>query len=358
MYLSILLLILPSFASVHYSEPVELVDSLQTYYGSTSFLTLDHGSVIFVNSEEQICIMDVTSEAEPEVFECHWVPGTPEWRGNTNTLLQDISQDGATICFTQQVSFPDSMQVYDSRIPGPVIVAVCNTDGSDARIVALSFDIGGSPDFHFTNDSKYLFGGVILRCQPNASDYAEYVTRDDDTGLISGHLIDVGTGDLVGDCQVVANDGYYANPWSDLAATGAYPTTKIVDVIDQEIIFEDSSLGQNGIISRWVLPDAGLAYRDGEQILLHADGSVVRNEGPDIRVYEVLFNGRYIFSYDDGGDNIKLGNIDWNTFQSPDAIILGGLEEYDIDYCKAIESIRGNWLIFVDGNAMYSYELP
>lgn len=358
MQLLISVLMIVTTGWMHSREPVILADSLETYYGSTTFLTLDDGILLFVNSDEQIYRMDISDPASARPFDCDWDPEAIGWSHPTNTLLQAKSLCGSLICFTQQVHFPDSLQTYETSIPGPVAVVVSDTDGSNARIIALSFDIGSSPDFRFTSDSKYIFGGLILRCLPTPEHFAAYVVREDESQVLRGYLIDVETGARSGDGECVMNDGYGVNPWSDLATTGGYPPTMIVDVVTQEILIEDSNVGSSGIINRWVLPDAGLANKDGTQVLLYSDGTEVTNPGNDISIYAVLSDGRYMFSYDSDRELLLLGNIDWDTFESLDADTLQGLEEYNMRYCRILENMDDEWLILVDGWTLYSYELP
>lgn len=354
----VLVFLMATAQSEHRVEPLVLADSLDAYYGPTSFLALGNGTVLFVGPDESIRSVDPDDPASVRLFSCDWEEDTPEWTGHTNTLLQALSPDGSTICFTQQVRFPDSLQIEGTPIPGPVIVVLCGPEGSNARIVALSFDLGTSPSFNFTSDSEYLFGGVLLGCRPTPEDFAAYVTRDDDSNVISGFLIDTATGARTGGPDALVNDGYFVNPWSDLAATGGYPASMVVDVVSREMIFEDPDPGHAGVVSSWVLPDAWLSEKDGVQFLRYADGTLTVNPGASLRILEVLPDGKCVFSRDDSPEDIMLGHMDWARFESPDAVLLDGLGGYDLRNCGMLETSEGSWLIFEDGYTLYALELP
>mgnify|MGYP001097682633 FL=1 len=338
-------------------EPVVLAGSIDTYYQPPSFLLFDDGEMLFVDPDEKIRTIVLDDPASVGDFGCEWVPGTPEWTGNTNTLLQDISPDGSYICFTQQVRFPDSLQVEDTRIPGPVVVVVCRPDGSDARIVALSFDIGSSPFFGFTDDSRYLYGSM-LGCHTTPEAFAAYVTREDDSDFIAGNMIDPRTGGRTEGSGILTGEGYNPNPWSDLATTGGYPPDKIIDTATGEVLFEDPEPGYSGVVTTWVLPDAGLAESDGAQVLRYADGSEIENTGPSIRVHAFLPDGRCLFSLEGQQDVKMLGHIDWESFVMSDTVSLEGLEEFALRNCRVFDGTETTWLVFSERQAIYAYRLP
>lgn len=84
-----------------------------------------------------------------------------------------------------------------------------------------------------------------------------------------------------------------------------------------------------------------------------------RRPGNDIQIYAVLSDGRCIFRYDDPDRKILLlGNIDWDTLGSLDADTPQGLEEHYLRKCSILEKAEDEWLIFLDGNSLFSYELP
>lgn len=328
LFLSVLMII--TTGGIHSREPVILADSLSTY-GWVTFLTLDNGILLFVDDG---CIyrISISDPSSVRPFDCDWDAEAIGWSHPTNTLLQAKSSCGSLVCFTQQIRYPDSLQTYETTIPGPVAVVVSNADGSNARIVTLSFDIGSGPDFSFTSDSKYIFGGPDIYCLPTPEHFAAYVVREDDSQVLRGYLIDVETGARSDDDECV---------------------------MTHEILFERSNAGSSERINRWVLPDAGLASRDGTQVLLYSDGTEVTNPGNEISFYAALSDGRSVFSYDNNGRALpQLGNIDWDTFKSFNTDTLQGLEEFNIRYCKILEDRDDQWLIFLDRGTLYSYELP
>lgn len=359
MQLIMLVQVFTLIGGIHFQEPVILADSLDTYYGSTTFLLLDDGILLYVNSDEQIYRLDIRDPSSAEPFNCSWETESSLWSRPSNTLLHAISQDGSHICFTQQVHFPDSLQLYEREIPGPVAVVVSNQDGSDARIVALSFDVGGAPSFNFTGNSEYLFGGPLMGCMPTPDEFAEYVISGGTPRISPGYLIDVESGARTGEGNSLICDGSSANPWSDIALAGEHPPTMIVDVFTQEILVQDSSHSSSGIIDSWILPDAALADRDGTQIILYTDGREVENLGSYFTIYSALPDGRYLFNVDKReGTPLLLGNIDWDWFGVLDVNALQGLEDYSLSYCDVLTDADDQWLIFVDRHSLYSYELP
>ncbi|MCK4807457.1 MAG: hypothetical protein KAT09_07410, partial [Candidatus Aegiribacteria sp.] len=236
----------------------------------------------------------------------------PEEYGWTNPgIIYDftLSPDGEYICFCQQISVPDNLQTGEQYIPGPVLVAVCRADGTCARPLVLSFEVGSGPHFSFTQDSRHIFGSPLMDCSPTPEDFASFVTRDSDDDFIEGFIIDIQDGTRSGGDRNSLGDGFYKNPWSNLIATGSYQTDMIVDVVTGEVFLHDTTYSGQEIIYTWVLPDAGLAEENYEQILRYSDGTEVINPGEAISVFGRLEDGRYIFSRGGTSHTVLLGHI-------------------------------------------------
>ncbi|MEN8208682.1 MAG: hypothetical protein ABFR50_05455, partial [Candidatus Fermentibacteria bacterium] len=277
---------------INASEPIVLADSLSNY--SSTFEVLENGTALYINDDGQLTIVSTDTPMKTRAFLDDWKPEEYGWANPGRVYDFALSPDGEHICFLQQVSVPDSLQTGEQYIPGPVLVAVCGADGTDPRPLVLSFEVGGGPHFSFTQDSRYIFGSPLMDCLPTPEDFASFVTRENDDDLIEGFIIDVQDGTRSGGNGSILGDGFYKNPWSNLIATGSYPTNMITDVVTQEVFVHDTTCSNQEIINTWVLPDAGLAENNNRQILRFYDGTEVINPGEPVSVFGRLEDGRYI----------------------------------------------------------------
>ncbi|RKZ06502.1 hypothetical protein DRQ25_13785 [Candidatus Fermentibacteria bacterium] len=344
--------------AVQASETVVLADSLSDY--NRSFEVLANGTVLYIDNDGELTLVSIDTPMKTVSFLNDWNPEEHGWANPGMIICFDLSPDGEHICFCQQVSVPDNLQTGDQYIPGPVLVAVCRADGTGARPLVLSFEVGSGPHFRFTQDSRHIFGSPLLECPATPEDFASFVTRDNDNDLIEGYIVDIQDDTRSGGNGGTLGDGFYKNPWSNLIATGSYPTDMIADAVTGEVFLHDTTYSGNEIISNWVLPDAGLAEDDQQQILRYSDGTEVVNPGEPVSVFGRLEDGRYVFSRGGTSHTVLSGHIDWTDFSSEDAETLSGLEDFIDLWTRVAATPDGKTLIFSSGSnrELYRYDLP
>ncbi len=334
----------------HAADPVMLADSLFPY--CYDFAVLDTGNIVFIDNDCILCTVSPWNPMEVSELEIQWGDQLDEWGDTGHLLSLSGNSDGSLICFAQFVRIPDEL-IIDSEyvVPVPLLVTVCGSDGSDARVIGLSVDVGGGPQFDFSRDSRFVFGHPFQMCLPSPVDYARY--HEEGEHLEDFMMVDLLTGERSGNPSKIS-DGYYLNPYSDLAAAGCYPSDLIIDIVTREILLEDTCIDHPTIIGTWVLPDAGLAGSNGEQVLRYSSGRETVNPGTNLRVFCMIPDGRYVFSTD-GGDTVMLGLINWDTFETPGAIELPELAGL---YCTMKSLPGSNWVVYRNANSLYSFELP
>ncbi len=344
--------------SIYASDPVVLADSLSDY--NRSFEVLANGTVLYIDDDGKFTLVSIDVPMKTVSFLNDWNPEEYGWVNPGMIICFDLSPDGEYICFCQQVSVPDNLQTGDQYIPGPVLVGVCRADGTGARPLVVSFEVGSGPHFRFTQDSRHIFGSPLLECPATPEGFASFVTRDNDDDLIEGYIVDIQDGTRSGGNGYILGDGFYKNPWCNLIATGSYPTDMIADAVTGEVFLRDTTYSGNEIICNWVLPDAGLAEDGNQQILRYSDGTKVVNPGEPVSVFGRLEDGRNVFSRGGISHTVLLGLIDWTDFSSEDADTLSGLEDF-IDLWTSVDATPdGKILVFSSGSSreLYRYDLP
>ncbi len=342
--------------AIHASEPIVLAESLSDY--NSLLQVLENRTALYINDDGQLTLVRIDVPMKTISFLNGWNPEEYGWSNPGRTYDFALSPDGEYICFCQQVSVPDHLQAGEQYIPGPVLVAVCRVDGTGARPLVLSFEVGGGSHFSFTQDSRHIFGSPLLGCPATPEDFASYITRENDDYLIEGFIIDIQDGTRSGGNGDILGDGFYKNPWSNLVAAGSYPSNKIADVVTREIFLHDTTYSGQEIIYTWVLPDAGLAEDNYQQILRYSDGTVVINPGEPISVFGRLEDGRYIFSRGGDSHTILLGPIDWTDFSCSEAETLSGLEDFIDRWTRVAVTPDGKSFVFSSCGELYRYDLP
>ena len=340
------------------SEPIVLAESLSDY--NPTFEVLENGTVLHIDYDGQLALVSTDVPMNSTSFLDDWNPEEYGWANPGRIYDFVLSPDGEYICFCQQVSVPDSLQTGEQYIPGPVLVAICRTDGTDARPLVLSFEAGSGPHFSFTRDSRHIFGSPLMDCLPTPSDFASFVNRDNDDNLIEGFMIDIQDGTRSGGNGSFLGDGFYKNPWSNLVAAGSYPTNMIADAVTGEVFLHDTTCSGLEIIYTWVLPDAGLAEDNYQQILRYSDGTEVTNTDELITVFSRLEDGRYIYTRGGLSHTVLLGHIDWTDFSSSEADTLSGLEDFVDCWARVDATPDGKSLVFDSSyrGELYRYDLP
>ena len=78
------------------------------------------------------------------------------------------------------------------------------------------------------------------------------------------------------------------------------------------------------------------------------------NSSLALRVYCMIPDGRYIFSTD-GGNMVMQGLINWDIFETPDAIEISELVGVN---CTIKPLLESKGVVFRSANSLYYYELP
>jgi len=341
-------------ATVFCGGTTVLTEDADTY--CCDIAVTDWGAVIYVNEEGLLSILNPDYTGDPITMTIDWGRELGEWGETGRVFDLSASPDGRNICFAQMVAVPAEYVEEDSYVPYPLIVATCRSDGMAPRLLGLSFEVGSGPHFCFTQDSRYVYGGPWLECDPDPASFVGYFSGDDSCGLTPWLMVDAATGTRSGDPSVIG-DGFLENPCSDLVAAGWYPPNTIVDILTQQVLLEDTSIHSPAIIDTWVLPDAGLARdADGNQLLRFADGTSIVNPGSPVDVYCRLSDGRFLFT-DDGGGTVMLGSIALPDFSSPDAVRVPWLD--GLYSGTAVHELPGDaGVVYLDGGDLVLAELP
>ena len=344
------------------AQPTVLADSVFPYYND--FAVTGEGDIIYISEDGELLKVAPKDPGSGGELEVDWNGQLQDWEEPGSLFNLCGSPDGELICFTIRVGVPDSyLADSDEYIPSPLLVVRCRPDGSEAKVLGITFDAGGGPDFAFTTDSRFVYGSPWLLCEPTPESFVRLIRRNGENLLEPYLRVDVISGERSGDSNILG-DGFMANPYSDLVATGAYPSDRVADVAAGETLLEGTGVLSGPIIETWVLPDAGLA-RDSldNQVLKRSDGTVTTNTGEPFEVYCRLPNGRYLFSRD-AGQTVMVGTIHWDDFTFFDAEELpdlsGMLGIYTI--MKPLPASDNNGeeaaVVFREGGSLYYYTIP
>lgn len=331
-----------------------ITDDVSTY--CRNFAVTDLGGLIYASDSGTMHLINPDYSGDPISMVIDWGMQLQDWRPGRVSSLQG-SPGGTMVCFTQTAGIPEKYTTAQSQhIPYPELVAVCRSDGTEPRVLGLSFNVGSGPHFAFTQDSRFVYGNPWLECRPTPEDFIEFFSGDGSGEMEPWLLVNLDTGELSGDPGVIA-DGFSSNPWSDLVAAGWYPPSTIVEITTQEILLRDTSVNSPAIISQWVLPDGGLAMTpSGEQVLRFTDGSEVANPGDRLDIYCRLQDGRYIFT-GDSGETVLLGDIDWSDFSSVQAVEIPWMQ--GLLPGTLVREIPGSDLVaYIEGSSLMLAHLP
>jgi len=312
-------------------------------------IPLNDGKVLFVDDQSRFRTVSCSPEFVVEEWTPSWDPATDGWAGSGRICSLSGSSDGGLVCFTMAVD-PGNGTGW------PLAVIVCESDGSDARPLALSYEVGGGPQFDFTLDSESIYGSPIVGCR---SETCCYQDREDylagfDSGLDPLHvdMIEIDTGRATHH-DVCQDYGYNDCPWSDLVGNGGDSAFRVYDVVRCASLFELEERSAYSVIDTWVLPDAGLAFTENGQILRFADGREIANPGDMLVAYARLDDGRYLYSFDHG-TTVMLGNMDWERFRGMDPVLqpeLSGVLPWESWYGDVV--VQGETLYFAGGDSLF-----
>ena len=333
------------------AEPVQLPGELG-YDGS--FAVASDGMVFFVDEEGCLMRWSLEDPASVQELEVAWGDLLDEWDGLGIAWNVSGSPDGSMICFSRFARVPDECwpDSVQSR-PSPLLVVVCGTDGSDPRILGLSWDIG-YPEFEFTRDNARVFSESWYVCPPTPQGWVGLVTRNPVSSGVSwsGMYASVEDGSRSGDRSYGDRIHIFDDPLRNDAPADSDTPLLYVDSESWTVQSEEEGYSENApVYMGMVAPDAYLAKAvDGSQFVRFADGREYSNPGDPLIVYCRLPDGRHVFSRDDG-ETVFLGTIDWRTFQSSDAEEIPGLAGAD-RWCGMTPLLDGSGVVYRSGRGL------
>ena len=293
------------------TQPVFLASDLNDYV--RSLVPLPDGRVLYVDSDSNFWTVSCSSPGEKREWFSFWDYAEDGWLDVIRVSLLSGSPDGEKICFGVTVT-------AGAKIHVPEMILVCNSDGTDARPIALSMNVGSGPEFDFTMDSRFLYGSPLLSCLPSCESFIELSEGFHE--LPQADMIEIDTGERI-DHGAALSDGFYSCHYSDLVCGGSYPPYMIYDMAASEVLLEVPD-EETPILDQWVLPDAGLVIIGGIQFLRYSDGTLVENPGDAVSVFALMEDGRYLYSFN-RGETVFCSEIDWSTFSGIDPVEQSGL---------------------------------
>ncbi len=322
------------------SQPVFLASDINDYV--KSLVALPDGRVLFVDNNSDFWTVSCDLPGEKEEWLSFWDHSAHGWADIIRVSWLSGSWNGERVCYAVTVTTGEDVHA-------PEMVLVCDSDGSNAEPVVLSFNVGSSPRFDFTMDSRFLYGNLILSCSPDVKSYVELTEGSSE--FPTADMIEIATEER--SYHGVLSDGYYACPFSDIVSCASDPPSVIYDMNSSEVLLEVSD-DESPVIDRWVLPDAGLVSSDDSQFLRYSGGREILNTGDKITVYAVVGDGRYLYSRDNA-DAIFLAGIDWDNFQPFNPVEQPGLTGYIRSRSRRAYAVQGDVLYFLRSDSLFCY---
>jgi hypothetical protein len=247
-----------------------------------------------------------------------WDMGADGWEpGEGPTTFLSASPDGQWLCYDLWAELPEDVEINFEHMRSAELVMLSRPDGSEARPIAVTIQVGGGPQFDFTSDSAWLVGQPFLACRPTPESYARYLNNDwSDPQVPEFNYYDLGTDEYGWIDDVATGDGYWKCPYSDnfriennWYAQHQFSNFKTGGILGSWASPEEA----DAPVSGWVLQDAVLLNGETFAGLLYVDGTTVPAPGHGWEAYCWLPDGSCLFS-DDGGATVKYGKVDWTTF--------------------------------------------
>jgi|GEM_PF-4975308 len=291
----------------------------------TTCCAVSSQTVLYVREDSIIGFNPTSSEGF--AWSMDFDPAETGWAG-TGAVRRLAAAGGTVLVFIDLV--PPVEEMYGMSIPAPVGVVGCAADGSGARLLGLT----RASDAYETEalpGGRYITATGISRSEPDAEHYLDYVTGEMALDLLP-------ESDLIS----TADGSRYSLPGLDLDGEHSWcpysprvvlqRESPVIMLLDTEVPRVDSTVevgsSYPGIdIREWVAVDALTASYHGTRGLLFMDGRFAPLPEGGWTVYRWLEDGSYIFSLD-GGDTLRHGPIDWNTFETGEATPQTGLGPY------------------------------
>ena len=314
----VLLFLLPGAAFALAGETVIAENVTSSCAVSSQLLIYSEGDSVYAYDP---------SVQEPVAWSLDLDPAATGWAGTGE--IRKLDAAGGTVLVLLDLQ-PPVEEMYGMAIPSPVGVVCCGTDGTGARLVALT-RASAVESIELLPEGDWVAGKGFSRSAPDADRYLDYVT---------GEM----AFELLPECNLVSASGGQRHNLSqlDLSLPHAwcpyYPRVLLqgdapmVLSLDTAAPAVDSvfTLGENypGIdVHTWVTRNALTASYHGTRGLIFTDGRFAPLAQPGLRILLWFTDDSYIFT-DDGGTSYRHGLIDWSTFETSAAPPQPGLGAY------------------------------
>jgi hypothetical protein len=274
-----------------------------------------------------------TGDVDVAIWQPDWNMYADGWEhvDDSRTTFMSASPDGQWLCYDYWAQVPDSVALNFEHMRQAELVMLSRPDGSEARPIGVTIQVGGGPQFDFTSDSAWVVGQPFLACRPTPESYARYLNNDwDDPEVPEFNYYDLSNGEYGWQEEVATGDGYWKCPYSDnfRIENNWYAEHQFSNFRTGGLLGEWTTPdGSEAYISGWVLPDAMLLESGGQYGLLYVDGTFLPAAIPGWEAYCWLPDGTFIFS-DNEGRTVSYGKVDWTTFTVDWAVERPDLVDY------------------------------
>lgn len=327
----------------------------------------DTNAVLYADTQGKLWTQAI---GQPRLaWQHNWSALADGWDRVGRIVVLKVSPDGQWVCFAQEVGAniaritggkPVDAWLQGQEEAWAVAVVLARADGTAARAVGLSIEVGGGPDFDFTMDSQRLFGQPFEPCLPDAPHYVEYASVIWEVPPIEYfNYVEVPTGDRGWLEELPISDGYWKCPYSDnfRAENNWYDVHEFSTFAGGGIIGQyNCPLPEGyGMMHGWVLQDAVLLSQADGQGLLYVDGQYKPAPHAVCEMYCWLPDGTYIYSDNDGAA-LNYGKVDWGSFTVDWHLPLPGLELLSYAWWQPLADSSG--VIILDREAEALWHLP
>lgn len=292
---------------------------------------LNADTVLCSDAENNLVLLSLPG-GERKPWQGRWNAQAAGWATEGHIATLSVSPNGKWVCYCVGVSLPEKYTLQYEGMRYALAVVLAHADGTEANCVALSIEVGGGPEFDFTQDSKRLFGAPFLPCPPTPEEYAAYINADSDSRLLPDfNCIETGTGMPCSIPDLDVGDGFWKCPYSDNyriennwyaehnfssfatgGLSGSYTTPNEVDCR----------------VFGWVLPDAMLIEVEGQTGLLYTNGEFAAAPWSGMQVYCWLPDGTYLLREYETSPVVHAW-VDWDTWSVDDGVTVRDFPEAD-----------------------------
>ena len=298
------------FSNITFASVTELGDNIALA------VPLSADTVLCSDAEHNLVLLNLPG-GEHTPWLGVWDYQAEGWIEDGHIATLCASPDLEWVCYSVGVGLPETEAIDYEGMRWALAVVLARADGSESKCVALSIEVGGGPEFAFTQDSKRLVGSPMLQCEPTPEEYAFHINREPKAEYAPiFNCIDVESWqpDLIPNLDI--GDGFWKCPYSDYyriennwyaehnfscfatgGVTGSWATPD----------------GMDCRVYGWVLPDAMLAESGGKTGLLLATGGIQLAPRYGLQVYCWLPDNTYLLREKEGGPMLHAW-MDWERW--------------------------------------------